>query len=123
MATVLDFTEGRARQFAEDARTLTVVPELESELCSGLVGQDTVRALARTVKATRKTSLDALEQARETLRIALEKGVKAAGEQVRALDEERTDPGSIKDGTPSNANVPSPGSVLRWTGRCVASRS
>jgi hypothetical protein len=95
LATVLDFTEGRARQFAEDARTLTVVPELEPELCSGLVGQDTVRALARTVKATRKTGLDPLEQARETLRVCRERGVKAAGEQVRAL-EDRTDPGSAE---------------------------
>ena len=96
LATVLDCTEGRARLLTENARILAAVPELESELCSGLVGQDTVRALARTVKATRKTSLDALEQARETLRIAREQGAKLAMEAARNL-EVRTDPGSIKD--------------------------
>jgi hypothetical protein len=96
LATVLDFTEGRARKFAADARILTAVPELEPELRSGLVGQDTVRALARTVKATRKTSLDPLEQARETLRIAREQGAKTAIEAARNL-EVHTDPGSIED--------------------------
>jgi hypothetical protein len=95
LATVLDCTEGRARMLAEDARILTAVPELQPELCSGRIGQDTVRALARTVKATRKTGLDPLEQANETLRIAREQGAKTALEQARAL-EEHTDPGSIE---------------------------
>src|SRR3984957_292077 len=95
LATVLDCTEGRARLLAEDARTLTAVPELQSELCSGRIGHDTVRAIARTVKATRKTGLDPLEQANETLRIAREQGAKTALRQARAL-EEHTDPGSIE---------------------------
>ena len=58
LATVLDLTEGRARGLAQDARLLATVPQLERELCSGRVGQDSARALARTVKAVRRTGLD-----------------------------------------------------------------
>ena len=95
LATVLDVTEGRARGLAQDARILATVPQLERELCSGRAGQDSVRALARTVKAVRRTGLDPAVEVAETLRVAREQGARAGLERVRAL-EEHTDPGSIE---------------------------
>ena len=95
LATVLDCTEGRARMLAADARTLASVPEWEAEVCSGRIGQDTLRAMARTVKATRKTDLQPVEEVGETLRIAREQGAKAGLERVRVL-EERIRPGTVK---------------------------
>jgi hypothetical protein len=95
LASTLDFTQGRARTLAEDARRLAGVPELEAELCSGRIGQDTVRALSRTVKATRRTELNLLEEAAETLRVARERGARAGLDRVRVL-EEYADPGSVE---------------------------
>src|SRR3984957_5216869 len=95
LASVLDFPQGRARALVEDARRLSGMPEVEAELCSGRIGEDTVRALSRTVKAVRRTDLDPLEEVVETLRISRERGAKAGLERVRVL-EERTDPGSIE---------------------------
>ncbi|MBR7839702.1 HNH endonuclease, partial [Actinospica durhamensis] len=95
LATVLDVTEGRARGLAQDARLLATVPQLERELCSGSVGQDSVRAVARTVKAVRRTGLDPVPEVAETLRVAREHGARAGLERVRAL-EEHTDPGSVE---------------------------
>ena len=96
LATTLDFTEGRARMLAEDARILNTVPELEAELCSGRVGPDTVRALSRTVKAIKGTSLDPISEADETLRVVRERGARAGLERVRVL-EEQVDPGSVEE--------------------------
>ena len=95
LATVLDVTEGRARAIAHDARTLAAVPQLEAHLCSGNLGQDSVRALARTLKAVRRTGLDPEAEAGETLRVAREQGARAGLERVRAL-EGHLDPGSIE---------------------------
>ena len=95
LATVLDCTEGRARMLAADARTLASVPEWEAEVCSGRIGQDTLRAMARTVKATRKTDLRPVQEVGETLRVAREQGAKAGLERVRVL-EERIRPGTVK---------------------------
>ena len=74
LATVLDFTPGRARGLAEDARILAKVPEIEGELCSGMVGQDSARAISRTVKAVRRTGLDPVGEAVETLKVACSRG-------------------------------------------------
>jgi hypothetical protein len=95
LATVLDCTEGRARMLAEDARTLASVPEWEAEVCSGRIGQDTLRAMARTVKATRKSDLRPVQEVGETLRVARERGAKAGLERVRVL-EERVRPGTVE---------------------------
>ena len=95
LATVLDVTEGRARGLAQDARLLATVPQIAPELCSGRVGQDSVRAVARTVKAVRRTGLDPAVEVAETLRVAREQGARAGLERVRAL-EEHTDPGSVE---------------------------
>ena len=95
LVSVLDVTEGRARGLAEDARRLGGVPELESELCSGRVGEDTVRALSRTVKAARRADVDVVGEAVETLRVARESGVRAGLERVRVL-EERVEPGTVE---------------------------
>jgi hypothetical protein len=94
LATVLDVTEGRARALAHDARLLARVPGLEGELCSGRVGPDSVRAVARTVKAVRATGLDPAREAAETLALTRERGARAGLERVRAL-EERIEPGSV----------------------------
>ena len=96
LASVLDVTVGRGRMLAQDARLPAAVPELEAEVCSGRVGQDTVRALARTVKATRRTDLDPVGEASETLRVARDEGARAGLERVRVL-EEHTDPGSVAE--------------------------
>ena len=95
LASMLDFTEGHARAVAEDARRLGGVPELAGELCSGRIGEDTVRALSRTVKAVHRTDLNLVEEVAETLRISREQGAKAGLERVRVL-EERTEPGSVE---------------------------
>ncbi len=95
LATVLDVTEGRARALAHDARTLATIPQLEPALCSGGIGQDSVRALARTVKAVRRTGLDPAAEVDETLRVTREQGARAGLERVRAL-EEHLDPGSVE---------------------------
>jgi hypothetical protein len=95
LASRLDVTHGRARALAEDARRLATVPGLEVEICSGRVGEDTARALSRTVKAVRRTEMDLLAETAETLRIAREQGAKAGLERVRVL-EEQTEPGSIE---------------------------
>ena len=95
LASRLDVTQGRARALAEDARRLATVPELEAEICSGRVGEDTARALSRTVKAVRRTDLDLLAETAETLRISREQGAKAGLERVRVL-EEQTEPGSVE---------------------------
>src|ERR1700685_525220 len=95
LSTVLDVTEGRARALAHDARTLATVPQLEAQLCSGRVGQDSVRALARTVKAVRRTGLDRVAEVDETLRITREQGARAGLERVRTL-EEHLEPGTIE---------------------------
>ena len=95
LASRLDVTQGRARALAEDARRLATVPELETEICSGRIGEDTARALSRTVKAVRRTDLDLRVETAETLRISREQGAKAGLERVRVL-EERTEPGSVE---------------------------
>src|ERR1700684_2077004 len=95
LATVLDVTEGRARALAHDARTLATVPQLEPHLCSGSIGQDSVRALARTVKAVRRTGLDPAAEVDETLRVTRELGARAGLERVGAL-EEPLDPRSLE---------------------------
>ena len=76
-------------------RTLAAVPQLEAHLCSGSIGQDSVRALARTVKAVRRTGLDPAAEAGEILRVAREQGARAGLERVRTL-EGHLDPGSIE---------------------------
>ena len=96
LASVLDITEGRGRMLAQDARLLAVVPELESEVCSGLVGADTVRAVARTVKAVRRSDLDPVREAGETLRVARREGARAGLDRVRVL-EEHVAPGTVKE--------------------------
>ena len=95
LATVLDFTPGRARGLAEDARVLATVPEFEGQLCSGAVGQDSARAISRTVKAVRRTSLESAHEVAETWKLARSQGAKAGLDRVRAL-EEHVDPGSIE---------------------------
>src|SRR6185312_7798548 len=96
LATVLDVTEGRARALAHDARLLAKVPDFEAELCSGRVGPDSARALARTVKAVRATSLDPVAEAAKTLETTREHGARAGLERVRVL-EEQVAPGSIEE--------------------------
>jgi hypothetical protein len=54
-----------------------------------------VRALSRTVKATRRTELNLLEETAETLRIVREQGARAGLARVQVL-EEHADPGSIE---------------------------
>ncbi|WP_034261416.1 HNH endonuclease signature motif containing protein [Actinospica robiniae] len=95
LATVLDVTEGRARALAHDARLLARLPRVEAELCSGVIGPDSARALARTVKAVRATGLDPAEEAAKTLEVTREHGARAGLERVRVL-EEQIKPGSIE---------------------------
>jgi HNH endonuclease len=95
LASVLDMTEGRARSLAHDARTLTAVPDVEAELCSGRHGVDSIRAVARTVKSTRGTDLDPVVEARETLEVVNQSGARAGLERARVL-EEHVDPGSVE---------------------------
>ncbi|WP_034260532.1 HNH endonuclease signature motif containing protein [Actinospica robiniae] len=95
LATVLDVTEGRARALAHDARLLARLPGVEAELCSGVIGPDSARALARTVKAVRATGLDPAEEAAKTLEVTRERGARAGLERVRVL-EEQVAPGSIE---------------------------
>jgi hypothetical protein len=51
VATHLDVSEGKARGIGQAARRIGALPELAESLSSGRVGADTVRVLARTVKA------------------------------------------------------------------------
>ncbi len=95
LATVLDVTEGRARALAHDARLLARLPGVEGELCSGVIGPDSARALARTVKAVRATGLDPAVEAAKTLEVTRERGARAGLERVRVL-EEQVAPGSIE---------------------------
>ncbi|WP_084316120.1 HNH endonuclease signature motif containing protein [Actinospica robiniae] len=95
LATVLDVTEGRARALAHDARLLARLPGVEGELCSGMIGPDSARALARTVKAVRATGLDPAVEAAKTLEVTRERGARAGLERVRVL-EEQVAPGSIE---------------------------
>ncbi|WP_157436737.1 HNH endonuclease signature motif containing protein [Actinospica robiniae] len=95
LATVLDVTEGRARALAHDARLLARLPGVEAELCSGMIGPDSARALARTVKAVRATGLDPAVEAAKTLEVTRERGARAGLERVRVL-EEQVAPGSIE---------------------------
>jgi len=95
LATVLDVTEGRARALAHDARLLAKVPDFEAELCSGRVGPESARALARTVKAVRATGLDPVAEATKTLETTRAQGARAGLERVRVL-EEQVAPGSIE---------------------------
>jgi len=96
LATVLDLTEGRARALAHDARLLAKLPELEAELCSGRVGPESARALARTVRAVRATDLDAAAEAVKTLEVTREQGARAGLERARVL-EEQVAPGSVEE--------------------------
>ncbi|WP_157436626.1 HNH endonuclease signature motif containing protein [Actinospica robiniae] len=95
LGTVLDVTEGRARALAHDARLLARLPGVEAQLCSGMIGPDSARALARTVKAVRATGLDPAEEAAKTLEVTRERGARAGLERVRVL-EEQVAPGSIE---------------------------
>jgi hypothetical protein len=95
LASVLDVTAGRGRILAQDARALATVPELEAEACSGRIGPDTLRAVARTVKAVKGTDLDPVSEVNETLRAARDKGARAGLDRARAL-EEHVDPGSVE---------------------------
>ncbi len=121
LATVLDLTDGGARQLAHDARVLAGAPELEGELCSGRVGAGTVRVLARTVKATRGTELDAVAEAHETLAVVRKSSARGgSGSGTGTWKNTPTPAVSSERHAPSSRSVPSPGSVTMSRGRCAA---
>jgi hypothetical protein len=93
VATHLDVSEGKARGIAQAARRVGVLPELAESLSSGRVGADTVRALARTVKAVQGSGQDQSVELAATLEAAKSEGVGAANRRVRVL-EHTIDPGS-----------------------------
>jgi hypothetical protein len=96
VATHLDVSEGRARGIAQAARRIGVLPELAESLSSGRVGADTVRALARTVKAVVGSGRDQTTELVATLETARCEGVGAANRRVRVL-EHTIDPGSSEE--------------------------
>jgi hypothetical protein len=96
VATHLDVSEGKARGIAQAARRVGVLPELAESLSSGRVGADTVRALARTVKAVVGSGQDQSVELAATLETAKLEGVGAANRRVRVL-EHTIDPGSSEE--------------------------
>jgi Domain of unknown function (DUF222) len=96
VATHLDVSEGRARGIAQAARCVGAVPELAESLSSGRVGADTVRALARTVKAVEGSGKDQGIELAATLETAKHEGVGAANRRVRVL-EHTIDPGGSEE--------------------------
>ena len=96
VATHLDVSEGRARGIAQAARRIGAVPELAESLSSGEVGADTVRALARTVKAVAGSGHDQTTELAATLETAKHEGVSAANRRVRVL-EHTIDPGGSEE--------------------------
>ena len=96
IAARLDVSDGRARAMAQAAARIGAVPELAVSLSSGRVGADTVRALARTVKAVAGSGQDQVAALAETLQVAKRDGVGAANRRVRVL-EHTIDPGSSEE--------------------------
>ena len=96
IATRLDVSDGRARAMAQAAKRIGAVPELAPVLSSGRVGADTVRVLARTVKAVEGTGHDSGAALAETLKVAEHEGVGAANRRVRVL-EHTIDPDSSQE--------------------------
>jgi hypothetical protein len=96
VATHLDVSEGKARGIAQAARRIGVLPELAKPLSSGRVGADTVRVLARTVKAVEGSGQDQGVELAATLETARCEGVGAANRRVRVL-EHTVDPGSSQE--------------------------
>jgi hypothetical protein len=96
VATHLDVSEGKARGIGQAARRIGVLPELAESLSSGLVGADTVRVLARTVKAVVGSGKDQSAELVATLETARCEGVGAANRRVRVL-EHTIDPGSSEE--------------------------
>jgi hypothetical protein len=93
VATHLDVSEGKARGIGQAARRIGALPELAESLSSGRVGADTVRVLARTVKAVVGSGQDQSVEVVATLETARLEGVGAANRRVRVL-EHTIDPGS-----------------------------
>ena len=96
VATHLDVSEGKARGIGQAARRIGALPELAESLSSGQVGADTVRVLARTVKAVVGSGQDQSVELAATLEIAKLEGVGAANRRVRVL-EHTIDPGSSEE--------------------------
>jgi hypothetical protein len=96
VAAHLDVSEGRARGIGQAARRIGALPELAESLSSGRVGADTVRALARTVKAVEGSGRDRGVELVATLETAKCEGVGAANRRVRVL-EHTIDPGSSEE--------------------------
>jgi Domain of unknown function (DUF222)/HNH endonuclease len=96
VATHLDVSEGRARGIAQAARRVGALPELAESLSSGEVGADTIRALARTVKAVEGSGKDQGIELAATLETARCEGVGAANRRVRVL-EHAIDPGGSEE--------------------------
>jgi hypothetical protein len=96
VATHLDVSEGKARGIAQAAKRIGGLPELAESLSSGQVGADTVRALARTVKAVVGSGQDQGTELAATLETARCEGVGAANRRVRML-EHAIDPGSSEE--------------------------
>jgi hypothetical protein len=96
VATHLDVSEGKARGIGQAARRIGTLPELAESLSSGRVGADTVRTLARTVKAVESSGLNQSAELAATLETAEHEGVGAANRRVRVL-EHTIDPGSSEE--------------------------
>jgi Domain of unknown function (DUF222) len=96
VATHLDVSEGKARGIGQAAKRIGALPELAESLSSGQVGADTVRALARTVKAVEGSGQDQATELAVTLETARLEGVGAANRRVRVL-EHTIDPGSSEE--------------------------
>jgi hypothetical protein len=96
VATHLDVSEGKARGIGQAARRIGALPELAESLSSGRVGADTVRVLARTVKAVVGSGQDQSVELAATLETAKLEGVGAANRRVRVL-EHTIDPGSSEE--------------------------
>jgi hypothetical protein len=96
LATHLDCSHSRARQLALEGRTIGALPQLAQGLVSGTFGPDTTRALARTAKAVKGTSMDLGQEIAATVQAARSQGVAAANLRVRVL-EHTVDPGSTQD--------------------------
>jgi hypothetical protein len=96
VATHLDVSDGKARGIAEAAKSIGALPELAGSLSSGKVGADTVRALARTVKAVVGSGQDQAAELAATLETARTEGVGAANKRIRTL-EHTIDPDSTEE--------------------------
>ena len=96
VATHLDVSEGKARGIGQAARRIGALPELAESLSSGQVGADTVRVLARTVKAVVGSGQDQSVELAATLETAKLEGVGAANRRVRVL-EHTIDPGGSEE--------------------------